>query len=1610
MNDFNTKLQGAQKTVNDTSVKMRTAFGNFGQTASGLYVPMDALQKGLDQVGTTAEKTKERVKAMDGAMKDTLNLLFGGMAMTAAVTAPFAMFAKSAMDASIGFESAFAGVRKTVDATEAEFQELENRYRSMAQEAPIAAEGFAKIGELAGQLGVRGVDNLTKFSDTIAKLGVSTNLGTEEASLSLARFANIMQLPIADVDRLAATIVALGNDMAARETEIVDFGLRIAASGKQIGLSSAQVMAFGTALAAVGINAEAGGTAISRVFAKLATAVAQGGEDLSMFAQVAGMSAEQFAKAFAEDAASAIVAFITGLKRLRDQGVNLFGVMATLEMDEIRVRNALMATAEAGDTLSKALGLASTAFEQNSALNTEASKRFATTESKIQMLKNTWAEFARRIGDDFAPALTNMVGLLKGMLQVASDLPAPIKAIAAVFGGLLAAVGPLMIGMYTLSMAIQGVKTALEMLKVASMAWVPVSVAVVAALAVLSLGALAFAAAQRKAAEENAQKAKSLIELRDRYDALQKVINDSAKSEAEHAQAGAEQKQVIEEIGKLFPNLISQWDEHGKAIAIDTQRLNENTAAIERNIKTNLEKTLSASQNKIEGLLQDREKLLKMQSDMSNLQRALINGLLLMGGDATGSMPIPQLPSKAGTQKRLGEIATELAEAQAEWQKTYTMLYGQGDIYGPLKAAPSSGEGINFGAPVSALTELEHLLKRLDAQWEIYKTGLGNAATGTAFVAKQQEYLAERMGLLGGTIDYLNSACGKSKAKTGEFSDATMELADKLDTARKELASSQAELAKIASPLMVAKTNLTMLEAQLDRTDAAWKTFKAGLGDAAKGAAFTAREQEYLSNRMTQLQGVIDATTKAYALSKAETGEFSDETLSLAQKLDTANQSLAETKARFAELSPAVVQAKTDLEAAKTAVTNLKDRMEELNEALSKAKDKYEATTKKVDKFKESNKEATTVIGQALGAMKDRIKEVEAKMGDLKSSTKDAQSGISAAFGVMKERVKEVADSIKEFSDAIKDAQDAIKDAQDGIKNALGAMKDRIKEVEDQIGDLKDGIADAKSSIADAFSVMTDRAKEVESQINRTRDAMQNLANVKLKGEGALDTEMADLQRREALIQLAMNQLQQTPAGRNSAQLKALQRQLDQIGLLKENIQLRRTLEFEPLRDELKRLVDDTKEMSFEDAKKGILDYQQQIVDLTATHASMTQQIDDLSASVGTLVPSVAKSNMTFAEAVLAIQTHKTAIETDSAALSSLTSLYASMVSDFERIRSSLATTIPDIGASLQSFDDAKKAIADAQKTIADAQKTIADYRLQIKTLTEEQTRMETVITGLRKSAADLVPEIKSADQTFDEAILTILQFMSTIQGNDKSLADLKTKHDDMSSRYDDLTKSLGEDLLPKIGIAGLSFDQAAAKIDAMRDLIGKNNEQLDGPSGLLALQEKQKFTVDILTYGMNLFNDELLNLNSKEKEASSALETLRISALSAASVLSAVRPAPAQPPVISPQPPGGGGGGGPIYTMATGALVTRPTLALVGESGPEGVFPLSALAARANAFANGIASSITGGFGGMSPEGSLAMAGGGGTFAPSFSIFMGERQFYDFVVSANENARRRGR
>ena len=426
-------------------------------TRLGFETDLSALRRFDRAISNTRQRLDSMSSQVFGVGR-TIGVV-GGIA-----TGVFGLAGKQA----IQFETDFTGVRKTINATEAEFTALEETIRRMAkEEIPLSAGELANIAEQGGQLGIP-IEAMENYIRTVANLRATTNLELEEAGLAVARFANISGTSSADFERIGSTIVELGNDSAASEREITAMSLRIAAAGKVARLEEPFILALATTAASVGINAEAGGTALSRVINDMDKAIKTGSDDLEHFGQVAGVSAGEFAGMYKEQGSDvAIAAFINGLGGMVEGGENVHTVLEELGFDNVRVRNLLISSASAGDLLTHSVALGNKAWEENTALAEEAALRYGTMASRLQFAKNRFNDLAITVGSILAPIVTDLVDRLEPLIEYVAEWvekhPGAVKwfaglAVALVaIGGALLTIGAALKGAAILLSLVQGI-------------------------------------------------------------------------------------------------------------------------------------------------------------------------------------------------------------------------------------------------------------------------------------------------------------------------------------------------------------------------------------------------------------------------------------------------------------------------------------------------------------------------------------------------------------------------------------------------------------------------------------------------------------------------------------------------------------------------------------------------------------------------------------------------------------------------------------------------------------------------------------------------------------------------------------------------------------------------------------------------------------------------------------------------------------------------------------------------------------------------------------------------------------------------------------------------
>lgn len=450
--DMKNKLLAKQLQIDKTSASLEKQTAKLNELSGALEeagVNTDDLSHSSEQLAGKIDTLKKKQgEAADKAMTfgDKAGQAFNQV-HEAIVAAGIAVALKeiyeyfaSCAQASMDFESAITGVAKTTDLTDEELAAMSDSIKALSTEIPATTEEIAAVAEAAGQLGIQ-KDALLDFTEIMTMLGTATNMTADEAATSLARFANITGMATDNYGRLGSVIVDLGNNFATTESEIVAMGTRLASAGKLAGLTEPEIMALAAAMSSVGIEAEAGGTAMTQTLNAIEKAVAKGGDDLAEFARIAGMSSEEFSSAWKNDAMSALTSFIGGLGKLDEQGESTVLVLEDLGLTGIRQSNMLKALGLAADQMTGAVNTANTAWQQNTALTNEANKRYATAQSRLTMMQNAYNNLKVAIGDAYTPALSEAYGVGTKVLNEITKFVQANPGVVAAITGLSTALG-----------------------------------------------------------------------------------------------------------------------------------------------------------------------------------------------------------------------------------------------------------------------------------------------------------------------------------------------------------------------------------------------------------------------------------------------------------------------------------------------------------------------------------------------------------------------------------------------------------------------------------------------------------------------------------------------------------------------------------------------------------------------------------------------------------------------------------------------------------------------------------------------------------------------------------------------------------------------------------------------------------------------------------------------------------------------------------------------------------------------------------------------------------------------------------------------------------------
>ena len=337
-------------------------------------------------------------------------------------------------------------VRKTTNMTNEEIANFRKEIIDLADATDgISIDGLLKTSEIAGQLGIKGSQNILRFSKTIEQLKLTSDLVSDESVSAFAQFIQISSDSIENADRLGSVITELGNNFNATESKVLSNASEIQRGIAVYNTAAQNVLALGSATASLGSEAEVSRTAMQKTLGIFNKAISTG-EGLERILKITGMTQAELSEQFNKDATVVFQKFIKGLSNIRKEGGNLKNTLDEVGLTEIRSFGVVGNLAANYEVLEEAMSRANAEYENNKALTDEAAQSAESIASIVEDLRKKWEVYILRQSDasDGTNKLRMFLMYLRDNLSTVIDRVVKIGTVFLTFIGVMKTVNGLM--------------------------------------------------------------------------------------------------------------------------------------------------------------------------------------------------------------------------------------------------------------------------------------------------------------------------------------------------------------------------------------------------------------------------------------------------------------------------------------------------------------------------------------------------------------------------------------------------------------------------------------------------------------------------------------------------------------------------------------------------------------------------------------------------------------------------------------------------------------------------------------------------------------------------------------------------------------------------------------------------------------------------------------------------------------------------------------------------------------------------------------------------------------------------------------------------------------
>jgi len=383
-------LNKAKKDINSSAKSIKS----LGDKSKESKAKIEELIKRIEQLKGKLNKSKGAFNNFKGL--SALALRLGGLG--SAVYAAQKLISSTAKTV-IDFDKQIIGVAKTTNLSENELALFRTQVVDLGKSLKgVSTQGLVETAEVAGQMGIRGRENILAFSAAIEKLKLTSDIVGGDSVRSFAKFIEISGSGAQSAETLASVLTVLGNNFATTESQILHNSTEIQKGIALYNVSAASILGLGAATESLGIQAEQSRSAMQKTFKVLNNAISTG-EGLQQILQLTGYTQEQLSAQFNKDANVVFLRFLKGLDSLKKEGGNLVQTLGSLDLAEKRTEAVLGAMSKRYDLVAKAAGYAAEEIGKTGAIQEEYERATESLSSKLGDVADAWRNFTLGLED-----------------------------------------------------------------------------------------------------------------------------------------------------------------------------------------------------------------------------------------------------------------------------------------------------------------------------------------------------------------------------------------------------------------------------------------------------------------------------------------------------------------------------------------------------------------------------------------------------------------------------------------------------------------------------------------------------------------------------------------------------------------------------------------------------------------------------------------------------------------------------------------------------------------------------------------------------------------------------------------------------------------------------------------------------------------------------------------------------------------------------------------------------------------------------------------------------------------------------------------------------------